>query len=339
MLRKKKVLTIFLPLFISTILGLLLITSACEQRIPPGASKAELQLNWIHDPTFTGEYIAAKKGFWYPAENLKIEIKTGGVGIDPLARVISKKSDFAVVGADKALIAISNGNPIKIIAVDLQRNPVGWIARQELKVNSFKDLVGRRDIELGDKVGTETTNILQLALTRLNLASKLTPKGVPFDFTYFLGNPKSVYPVYLNEEPIRAKLANIPISEIDPSKQENGGVKLYGNVIITHQDTVEKTPKKVKGFVAGLRKGWEYADDPQHNDETVKILTDFMPEQEREYLLEVMKRSVDYATNMYGRKVPPTHMEISAWEETLNTLMDSGILKKPFDLNRVILIS
>ena len=289
-----------------------------------------MQLNWTDDPTFTGEYIA-KERFWF-LKKLNVKLKKGGIGIDPIAMILSKKADFAVVGADKAIIAISSGKPIKIISIDLQRNPVGWIARRELKVLSFDDLKGRPDLVLGDKAGTETSAILKLVLERKGL--DIVPKGVSFDFSYFLANENSIYPVYLNEEPVKAEIVHkIPVNEIDPSKPENGGIKLYGNVIITHADTINTRANVLKNFVSSLSDGWEYAKEKP--DEALKIVLKYV-HNDKEYVRQVMNRTVGFATNMYGRPVPAGHMEYSAWENTVNTLSESGLLKGEVNLNEAL---
>jgi NitT/TauT family transport system substrate-binding protein len=141
-----------------------------------------------------------------------------------------------------------------------------------------------------------------------------------------------VYPVYLNEEPVTAINARIKIIEIDPSSPENGSIRMYGNVIIAHQDFIEKHPEYVRGFVKALRRGWEYAKNNGH--ETEKILrsidgfnTPQMP--------EVLKRSIGFATYSYaGVEVPPGHMDTSGWEETLKLLKEGGVIKKEIDVNK-----
>lgn len=317
-------------ILMSIICSILLFTGCSNT--PENKTKNELvmQLNWTDDPTFTGEYIA-KERFWF-LKKIDVVLKKGGIGIDPIAMVLSKKADYAVVGADKAMIAISNGKPIKIISVDLQRNPVGWIARRDLKVISFDDLKNRPELVLGDKSGTETSAILKLVLERKGL--NVVPKGVSFDFSYFLANENSIYPVYLNEEPVKAEIVHkILINEIDPAKPENGGIKLYGNVIITHTDTVKTRPNEMKNFVSALSEGWEYAQE--RPDEALDIVLKYV-HNDKEYVRQVMNRTVGFATNMYGRPVPAGHMEYSAWENTMKTLRESGLLQGDVNLNEAI---
>lgn len=295
-------------------------------------NQVTFQLNWTNDPTFTGEYLAFEK-FWF-LNGLEVTIKQGGIGVDPIAMIVAGKADYAVVGADKALMAISNDQPIKIISVDLQRNPVGWIARPDLKVNNFSDMTNRNDIVVGDKAGTETSSILSLIIKRKGL--NIQPQSVSFDFGYFISNANCIYPVYLNEEPVRARILNdLTVIEIDPQKDENGGVKLYGNVIICHQNKLDSCKNQVDNIIEGLIKGWKFASE--NPEETVQIVNKYV-KQDVTYLREVIKRTVNYATHLYGYKVPPGHMELGVWQTTYNTLNEAGLLSKEFDVKNAIYI-
>lgn len=302
--------------------------------LPAGNRPVVFQLNWTPDPTFTGVYVAADKNKnFFAQEGLSVEIQAGGFGIDPLAPVVAKKAQFAVVGADKAAIAFANGAPIRVVAVEFQRNPVGWIVRSSKGIKSLVDLVGKKDMVLGDKVGTETTAILNLMLRRLNLTKKLTPQPVGFDFAYFLQNENVVYPVYLNEEPVTARVKGVAVVEIDPSAPENGSIRLYGNVIIAHKDTVSKDAKLVRAFLTGLRKGWNFAkSDPKAAENILRQYKGF----DNPQMPDVLTRSIVFATSSYGVDVPAGHMEVAQWESTLRVLRESGMLTKDVSVSDLV---
>lgn len=313
-----------LALILGTILSLL---SACDNSsVHPGNVPITFQLNWTPDPTFAGVYIAADKrtGF-FAKEGLTVEIQPGGFGIDPIAAIITKRAQFAVVGADKAAFAFSNGAPIRVVAVEFQRNPVGWMVRSSKGVKKLGDLVDRKDLVLGDKIGTETTAILSLMLKRLHLEDKIKPQAVGFETSFFFNNENSVYPVYLNEEPVTARVKGIEVTEIDPSAPENGGIILYGNVIIVHKDFVKDRPKLIKAFNTGLSAAWVFAKNKPKEAESIlrqhKVF-------DNEQMPGVLARSITFANSFYGVDVPPGHMEITQWEKTLDTLMEIGIVKK-----------
>ncbi|GHT92383.1 hypothetical protein FACS1894116_02460 [Betaproteobacteria bacterium] len=307
-----------------------LILSACDSNLTAGNRDVLFQINWTPDPTFAGAYISADKTKnFFSQEGLSVDIQVGGFGIDPLAPLVAKKAQFAVVGADKAAVAFANGAPIRVVAVEFQRNPVGWIVRRSKGVKSVTDLLDRRDLILGDKVGTEISAILRLMLRRTNLEGKLSPQAVGFDLAYFLQNENVVYPVYLNEEPVTARTKGLDIVEIDPAASENGAVRLYGNVIIAHSDTVRDDPKLIQAFVRALRKGWLFAkSDPKTAESILRKNKAFDTPQ----LPDILARSIVFATSSNGIDIPPGHMEVTQWESTLRTLRESGLLIKDINL-------
>jgi ABC-type nitrate/sulfonate/bicarbonate transport system substrate-binding protein len=319
-----------LPTILATSIVYLTVASCGPSDLSPGNKGIVLQLNWTPDATFAGEYIAADKGYY---EGLSVDIQAGGFGIDPFASIVSKKAQFAVVGADKAAIAFANGAPIRVVAVDFQRNPVGWIVRASKNVKTLKQVAGRNDLILGDKIGTETTAILDLMLKRLGLAGQISPKGVGFELAYFFQNENVIYPVYLNEEPVRAKLEKIDIVEIDPSVPENGGVKLYGNVLIAHKEFVANNPKIVRSFVSGVSKGWRTA---KENLTESEALLRTHKEFNVPSLSEVLRRSVEFATLSYGTTVPPGHMELAEWRSTLAVLKEGAVITKDIDVQEFV---
>ncbi len=317
-----------LHVFALSILLLISCGKKSDQSHEEGSQAAILQLNWIADPTFTGEYLALRNGYWED-QGLKVSISPGGIGIDPITMIISGKAQFAVLGADKAAIARGSGTKIKVVAVDFQRNPVGWIARKSLNINKFSDIAFNKEAVLGDKVGTETTAILNLCLQRLGISELVTAKGVGFDFSFFIQTPNIVYPVYLNEEPVRATLHGLDIVEIDPSLEENGNIQLYGNVIIVTEDYYHQNVSAVEIFLQGLRRGWEFARD--NKEESIQLLSEMMRYDE-EALPEVFRRSVQFATTLNNSPVNPGSMNRERWQLTIETLLEAGLLNNPIRL-------
>ena len=316
------------------ILGINICCTEMGSVAPPGNIPVVFQLNWIPDPTFAGAYIAASSQTnIFAQEGLYVNIYAGGIGIDPIAAVVNRSAQFAVVGADKAVVAHANGAPIRVVAVEFQRNPVGWIVRKELGIYKISDAVDREDVILGDKIGSETTAILNLMLNRTNLHDILHPRGVGYEFSYFINNDNVIYPVYLNEEPVTAHVMGIDVIEIDPSLDCNGNIRMYGNVIITHQEYVREHSRQVQAFISGLSRGWQYA---KNNMEAAEMILLEYTEFDVEQMPEVLRRSVDYATSYYGISVPPGHMEIAVWNDTIALLREGGVLNKDVDISELV---
>ena len=230
-----------------------------------------IQLNWLHDPTFTGEYLLAEA-------DSSFQIVQGGPSISPVNEVVSGRADAAVVGADIFLQALDtqapadSANQLVAIFVDFQRNPVGWVLHPDAAARaSFpSDLTGdrarnawlfqqfaRKAIEPGDKRGTETTAIWLQWRRIHNLPQSITVTPVGFDASIVLSAPMLAYPVYLNEEPYKlAERIGRPPLVFDPATD---GISLYGNVLVTTRATIARSPDRIRALQQGLRDGWERA--------------------------------------------------------------------------------
>ena len=57
--------------------------------------KIVLQLKWVPQAQFAGYFTALEKGY-YEDENIEVEIKSGGVGINPVDVLIADDADVAV---------------------------------------------------------------------------------------------------------------------------------------------------------------------------------------------------------------------------------------------------
>jgi len=237
----------------------------------PDRGPLRVQLNWFHDPTFAGEYRAAD------ALSSRVTVLEGGVNVPPVQRLKSGLADVAIVGIDIALKAIEadisakGTTPIRIVFVDLQRNPVGWIVHprvvQKLGLNDPAALSGRErndwlfekftdgSLRVGDKRGTETTAVwARWRQLRKLKGVEVTP--VSFDPTVILSAPDLAYPVYLNEEPYKlAVQIGEPVVEFDPA---DDGVALMGNVLITTDEVLSQRKAELLEFLAALQEAWAW---------------------------------------------------------------------------------
>ncbi|UZJ39805.1 ABC transporter substrate-binding protein [Prosthecochloris sp. SCSIO W1102] len=296
-----------------------------------------LQLNWFHDPTFTGEYIAKK------TLGDQLIISEGGVNINPIQKIKSGLADIAVVGIDIALKAIesdiNNGNKsqIRIIYADFQRNPVGWIIHPKTaqKYNLPKNISGKEknkwlfeqfkkgNIIPGDKRGTETTAVWVSWKKSHNLTGvNVTPVG--FDPLVLLSAPDLAYPVYLNEEPYKLEdKIGAPVIVFDPS---DDGIELYGNVIVTTDQTLNTKKKEIINFLSALTDSWTFAkSNTSSAASTVKL---YYTDVSEKTLIAQINKTIEFV--FYST---PTPGKIDTKKQgklfkTITALQEAGALKK-----------
>lgn len=323
---------------------LLLAMSGCSHRQP---RLVQVQLNWLHDPTFAGEYLAA-------AENRKeIELREGGPGVFPVAEVTSGRAQYAVVGADVFLEAldkdIRSGKDGKLVCVfvDLQRNPVGWVlhpktasragltpevARNPRALNAwlFRKLADG-SLNIGDKRGTETTSIW-VQWSRVHHSPervKVVPVG--FDTGVVLTAPNLAYPVYLNEEPYKlSEKIGKQVIVCDPAYD---GVELYGNVVVTSKQYADNNVDAVRRFQSQLRKGW-LAAKATPDKATREVSAVYKGVSDR-VLQQQLGRTTEFV--FHGGQLPGA-MDVrqdGRWANTLNALQEADLVSRKLSFTKL----
>jgi hypothetical protein len=317
---------------------------------PQQDNRTQIQLNWLHDPTFTGEYaLAAQQG-------AEVSVREGGPNISPISEVMSDRSAFAVVGADIFLqmldknIQEGKDADLSCFFVDFQRNPVGWILHPDaarkagLTDATAADPKASNDwlfqhisdgtIKPGDKRGTETTSVwIQWRKIR-KLGNNITVVPVGFDSGVVLSAPMLAYPVYLNEEPYKlAARSGQPMRIFDPAAD---GVELYGNVLVVKSSFATSHPEVIRSVQRGLREAWRWArlHQPEATARVAKVYSGVA----QDVLEQEVRRTIEFV--FFGGQDAGTS-DTQQWGKTLNALRDAGLVsdKLTIDVVRAHLIA
>lgn len=319
--------------------------AGCQDRghKTPGSTpqRLVLQLNWYHDPSFSGEYIAAESNA-LP----EILINEGRPNLSPLNEVVIGRSQFAIMGADiflKALDAsLPNSLPVSCIFVDFQRNPVGWILHPDvaaalgLTTDVANDPKARNEwafqqirsgrLKVGDKRGTETTSVwIQWAMIH-HVITNVLPVG--FDSSVVLSAPRLLYPVYLNEEPFKiSEKIGRSVVVFDPA---DDGVALYGNIIVVSQSFAEKNPERIKDVRNRIKDGWEFVRD-NRSAAAVRVSRYYTAVNLKTLESEIAKTAefVFYNNSVAGGS------ELARWDKTLGALKAARIVSQRLTIDDV----
>lgn len=328
------------------ILAAAAVLAGCRREAPAGRPLM-IQLNWLHDPTFAGEYLLAD------ASRGRVQIHEGGPNIFPLEEVRSGRADFAVVGADVFLRAISESpsvgadGELVCFFVDFQRNPVGWVMHPEAarragltkakaatpaELNRWLfDQLTRKLVRVGDKRGTETTSVW-LQWKKIHKAGdSLTVEPVGFDNAIVLTAPLLAYPVYLNEEPFRlAARVGQPLVVFDPAAD---GIELYGNVLVATRRLAKANPEELGNIQRDLRSAWQRVkNDPVDAAQRVAAVYTGV---ERGVVEEQVAKTLEF---VFFQNVLPGTMDLGdrgRWMKTLLSMQESGLVDPAVTLERL----
>jgi ABC-type nitrate/sulfonate/bicarbonate transport system substrate-binding protein len=271
--------------------------------------------------------MAKANGLW-KQRGLDVEIRPGGLNIDPLRLVAEGSDDFAIDGADRLLFAVEKGMNLVAVSLELRDNPAGWVVREDSDIREFRDLAGRK---VGQKYGTAAENIWRAVLGEAKIDSasiKLVP--VQFALDPFLSGTVDALPVYVNEEPFTIRSKGVGTRVLYPS---DVGLNFYGNVLITNKDMIEKHPLLVEKFVAGLLEGWKLAESGKL-DNVASTLRRVEPSMGSVPTDSVLQATIVLA---HGRNTQGEHrfgwMDANGWTQTQSVMTRYAGLSKTINLS------
>jgi NitT/TauT family transport system substrate-binding protein len=287
---------------------------------------------WKSAGTNAPMFLAIDKG-WYSEEGLDVSMPEG-TGTNPVLQVIgSGREPMAVkVGAGAVALGISQGVPVKAVAVVYQKNPASVFCRREVGLNSAKALEGRR---VGGTAGDEST-ILLPAFLKANGVDPSKVEIVNLDaaarINAFLNGQVDCSVGYVNDTfVVVSREAGRKGWELDVLPFADNGVPIPGDVIIANKEFLDQNPDAVRGFVRTTIKAYNHA--KANPDEAIAALVKthptLDPTLEREKLLATYRLMDTPLTQQHGYGFS----EPAQWEKLQDVLAEyMGLTNKSADV-------
>ncbi|MGH1564089.1 ABC transporter substrate-binding protein [Mumia sp. DW29H23] len=217
-----------------------------------GLKKVAMQLSWIKNVEFAGEYMAIEKGYWKDA-GLDVELLAGGAaGTGTEAGLDTGKVWVGTSTPDFASPAILKGLEAKTIAATYQRSPFCIVSGADSPIATPEDMVGK-------KIGVQDTNTLVFdALLAANGLSRddMDIVSVQFDPTPLAKGEVDGWVAYITNEPLSLAANGFANSTF---LFADHGLPLVGESILISQQAIDEERDLVKGYLLGLIKGWKDA--------------------------------------------------------------------------------
>ena len=229
--------------------------SAGAAAAAPGTyGDVSLQLSWIKNIEFGGEFFADSKGYYTDAGFSSVDLVTGPVD-----------SADALVAAGNVVIGLSapdatarfiseQGAPLKVIGSTFQKNPFCILSLEEGKpIRTPADLVGKT---LGIQAGTNQA-IFDGFLKANNIdPASLTQVVVQFEPTPLTEKKVDGFMAYLTNEPFIVKADGF--TPVTLSFADNG-LPLTAETFTVLQETIDNERDMLKAFLTAEIKGWNDA--------------------------------------------------------------------------------
>ncbi|WP_159502392.1 ABC transporter substrate-binding protein [Microbacterium sp. 18062] len=222
-----------------------------------GFGEITLQLSWIKNEEFAGEYFADSEGYFEEAGFSAVNLVAGpSTGVAELA---SGSADIALSDAVSIGSAVANeGAPLKIIGATFQANPFTVLSLAE-----GGDIATPEDL-IGKKIGVQDSNT---ALFNAFLAandidpSELTIVPVQYDPAPLVNGEVDGFIAYLTNESISVEMEGLATTNLPFA---DNGLPFVAETFTVTDDTIASSRELLKAFLVAEIKGWTDAlADPQ----------------------------------------------------------------------------
>src|SRR5499426_155683 len=299
-------------------LALLSAIAPSQSALAQAADKVTVRFTWKLKGEYAPLFVALDKGY-YKAEGLDVDLAEGS-GAQTVLKLLASGNEKVGYGpAVSAAQAVSQGLPVKVVALYQTRAPMGVISFPDVPLKTPKDLEGKR---LAISVG-ETFGDMLGPFTRINNVDIDKIQRIQMDASartaQFLTRKIDVMSVYLsNEWPQIEKRAGVKFNVI---KVTDFGLSVLGSSMYVSNAFAEQNPETVKKLLRATAKG--YRDAMANPKEAANIMAKHMVGAEQSDVLEAQVEATVVSTNAPTGK--PIGWQADAdWQATLNLLKETG---------------
>ena len=217
------------------------------------AKPAVIQLGWIANVEYMGMFIADDAGY-YADEGIAAEIVPGGPAISVAPVVASGKALVGLDSSDTIARARKEGAKLKIIGVELQRNPTSVMSLASKPIKTPQELVGK-------KFGVQQNGVQIIeAFFRINNIDPKSVSIVPvqFDPAPLVAGEVDAFLSFLTNQPVQLQLKGI---ETNNFLLSDYGYNAWADCLVVSEDSLAdpETRKLLVGVVRGTVRGWQDA--------------------------------------------------------------------------------
>jgi len=291
------------------------------------------RLKWLFNTSVVGDLYADVHGA-FARHGVLVTVKEGGPERDAIKELELGHAQFGVASADQVIRAAAKGSPIVVIAQLFQVNPLQWVYRTgKLHIDSPADFRGKT---LGITFGGNDETIMRTLLAKFGInEASIDLYSVRYDYTPFYEGKVDLWPVYINAQGV------IIQDKLEKSKEKVGffnpdafGVKFVANSVVTSQKMFGEQPDMVDRFRKALIEGWQDAVAPENNEKAVSVLRQF----DKDTPANIIRRQLAVTRGLIkpGPESIIGSIDISAWKQTEQIMLDQKLISGPVQLDKVL---
>ncbi len=301
----------------------------CTEQQQTSLTDVVLQLKWVHQSQFAGNYAAKEKGF-YEQEGLNVYLEPFSFENPTIQAVTEGTAQFGITGADELLRARIDGLPLKAIAVIYQINPVCAYSLFSSNITKPQDFIGKTvGIERASDGTDINVGILYYAMmSKLGInQSQINEITIGYDATELITGVTNVSTGYIINEPHLAIESGYPVNTI---LFADYGINMYADVIFTTDSLVLNNSDLCQKFLNATIRGWRYA--IEHEDEAVNLVLKYAVNRTVSHEQYMLHSSIPLINNGID---PVGWMEKNKWENVQTILYDQKIISNTINIDEL----
>ncbi len=231
------------------------VSGAASSGAPANHGTIAVQLSWIKNIEFAGEFFATENGYYKKAGFDSVTLLAGGSGSTTAEEIII--SGKALVGLSAPIAtapSIIKGAPLKIIATTYQKNPFCLMSLESgTPIRTVADLKGKK---IGVQPGANLTIINGFLKANGIAKSDVTIVTTGFDIAPLVSGKYDAHMSYITNEPILA--ASEGKKPVVLGFADNG-LPFVAETYTVLQDTIDTKRALLKAFLKAEIQGWSDA--------------------------------------------------------------------------------
>lgn len=239
-----------------------------EEPVSGEMDKITLQLKWVKQAQFMGYLVADEQGY-YADENINIEIKPGGVGINPVDVLIADEADIAVAWTGNVLPAITKGEELVNFAQGMQRSGLRLMAKKSSEIEEPADIEGMR---IGTwPGGNELEPYAFIEKQGFDRERDVTLVSQGFDMNQLVNDEIDLASAMIyNEYWLPIESGEYTEDDFVVFDMEEEGVGMLQDGLFVKREYLENNEELLVRFLRATMKGWDYA--IAHQEEAVDMM-------------------------------------------------------------------
>jgi hypothetical protein len=229
------------------------LTGCAPAAEPANYGELNIQLSWIKNSEFSGQFFAVENGYYTEAGFDSVNLIAG-----PAATEAEVLSGNALVGIanpiSTAPIILEEGAPLKIIGTTYQKNPFTILSLKDGgNIQTVQDLIGKK---IGVQAGPNETLFDALLKANGIEQSEVTKVPVQYDPAPLVNGEVDGFLAYVTNESFVVESQGYEVTNL---LFADNGLPFVTESFVVTQDSIDNNREALKAFLYATILGWKDA--------------------------------------------------------------------------------